>query len=174
MTGSVQDSFIDPQNFPLKVDFLSVVNVRDGVMWYTIKVVEKRQEWFVRKRYNDFAALHAQLLGEYCRHAGTVGLHHLIPASASVPDDLLEPLLQPQEPRSKPPPLPEAGLFGLRHRLNICGFNRKRFMLLQEYLETLVLRARSLDADALLDQFLRQAISGVREIPRTGDTGGTP
>eukprot|EP00929_Paragymnodinium_shiwhaense_P061516 TRINITY_DN30727_c0_g1_i1.p1 TRINITY_DN30727_c0_g1~~TRINITY_DN30727_c0_g1_i1.p1 ORF type:complete len:448 (+),score=77.06 TRINITY_DN30727_c0_g1_i1:148-1491(+) len=151
----------------LRADFLPIVKVVEGVTWYTIKVIERSHEWFVRKRYNDFKALHLQLKAdaEYEGQRSTI-----MPLSSSVPNTPRRPV-----PRSEPPPLPEAGLFGIRHRLNICGFNRARFNKLQEYLNTLTLRAGSLDADHLLDRFLRQPISGeIRELTTSGDTGGTP
>mmetsp|Transcript_16814 Transcript_16814/g.30467 ORF Transcript_16814/g.30467 Transcript_16814/m.30467 type:complete len:300 (+) Transcript_16814:41-940(+) len=50
--------------------------------------------------------------------------------------------------------LPSSGCFGLRHRLDICGFNDRRRQQLSAYLEHLAEQIETASSNAIVEQFL--------------------
>jgi len=105
----------------------SIISSRDmqGTTWYLLRVRECGQERFFLKRYRDFAALDSALRA---RRWGSQDGHVL-------------------------PRLPDRGLFGLRHALDIGNFNARRQQRLQEYVSVLVSQVRRFSEEPALDGF---------------------
>lgn len=105
----------------------SVISSRDmqGTTWYLLRVRECGQERFFLKRYRDFAALDTALRSAHRCGRSTLTL----------------------------PRLPERGLFGLRHTLDIGRFNLKRQQGLQEYAGALAAQVQRFSEEPALDNF---------------------
>ncbi|CAK0892035.1 unnamed protein product, partial [Prorocentrum cordatum] len=109
------------------VDILGSRDV-EGTTWYLFRVAESDVDFFFLKRYSDF-----------------VSLDKALRASA----DHRRNAVRPQE-------LPESGLFGLRHKLDLGGFNARRLQALRAYMETLLTQVNKLDDDPSLASFFKR------------------
>jgi len=110
----------------------------DGVTFYLIRVMNEGSELFFTKRYSHFKVL----------------------------DDQLRPML-PHMGKSLPP-LPDAGLLGLRHRAAQWGFgdfDEKRLESLRTYVRGLARLSEKLSDIPLLDHFFSK-VSPDRLIPK--------
>lgn len=105
----------------------SVISSRDmqGTTWYLLRVRECGQERFFLKRYRDFVALDGALRVAHRSGRGGLAL----------------------------PRLPERGLFGLRHSLDIGNFNAKRQQGLQDYVSSLAAQVQRFSEEPALEGF---------------------
>jgi hypothetical protein len=114
---------------------ISVDEVSWGVHWYTITRVEGGASTQVKRRFNNFRDLDWTLR-----------------SSGSIP------------PEGLPPPLPDTGFVGIRHRLGLQGFNQRRLEGLQEYLDAL---AANPDTAHILRNFLSEPDPAARRTSLT-------